>query len=126
MPLRRSKSLFGTDKLDTEGYLDATALRKQNLANSAADDDDEDDNTDGEEEEQAEGAGGLSSGCGVGLLGGENPEGEANSSSCQGGPFSALTPSMWPSKGNSTYIQTVLRYCVVTHFSQPTTTVRNF
>ena len=109
MPLRRSKSLFGTDKLDTEGYLDATALRKQNLVNSAADDDDEDDNTDGEEEEQAEGAGGLSSGCGVGLLGGENPEGEANSSSCQGGPFSALTPSMWPSKGNSTY----KLYCVI-------------
>ena len=35
----------------------------------------------------------------VGLLGGENPEGEANSGSCQGGPFSALTRSMWPSKG---------------------------
>ena len=42
MPLRRSKSLFGTDKLDTEGYLDPYALRKQNLNTSAMDDDDDD------------------------------------------------------------------------------------
>ena len=33
------------------------------------------------------------------MISGENPEGEANSGSCQGGPFSALTRSMWPSKG---------------------------
>jgi hypothetical protein len=91
MPLRRSKSLFGTDKLsDTEGYLDPIALRKQNLVTSAMDDDDDD------EAEAADDN--LTS---VGLLGGENPEGETNSASCKGGPFSALTPSMWPSKGRS-------------------------
>ena len=100
MPLRRSKSLFGTDKLDTEGYLDPIALRKQNLDTSALDDDEDDDdeidNIDAYDEDQV-GDSVLSS---VGLLGGENPEGEANSGSCQGGPFSALTRSMWPSKGN--------------------------
>ena len=35
----------------------------------------------------------------VGLLGGDNPEGEADTAPCKGGPFSALTPSMWPAKG---------------------------
>ena len=48
MPLRRSKSLFGTDKLDTEGYLDPYALRKQNLNTSAMDDDDDDDTDHGD------------------------------------------------------------------------------
>ena len=42
----------------------------------------------------------------VGLLGGDNPEGEADTAPCKGGPFSALTPSMWPAKGTShTYTQ---------------------
>ena len=45
----------------------------------------------------------------VGLLGGENPEGEANSSACQGGPFSALTPSMWPSKGMLNFYKSALK-----------------
>ena len=52
--------------------------------------------------DENEGDSALSS---VGLLGGENPEGEANSSACQGGPFSALTPSMWPSKGMLNFLK---------------------
>lgn len=94
MPLRRSKSLFGTDKLPlAEGYLDPVSLRKQHLVTSAMDDDDDDD-----EEEMDEGTL-AAAGSTVGLLGGENPEGEAEAAPCKGGPFSALTPSMWPSQG---------------------------
>ena len=92
MPLRRSKSLFGTDKLE-EGYLDPISLRKAHLVTSAMDDDDDEDE-DGENDENKHNAQ-------VGILGGENPEGsEASSPPCKGGPFSALTSSMWPSKGN--------------------------
>lgn len=92
MPLRRSKSLFGTDKLPlAEGYLDPVSLRKQHLVTSAMDDEDDD-----EEEMDDEGHSAPST---VGLLGGENPEGEAEAAPCKGGPFSALTPSMWPSQG---------------------------
>ena len=95
MPLRRSKSLFGTDKLVEEGYLDPISLRKAHLVTSAMDDDDDDDEEAEEHDEHKQNAQ-------VGILGGENPEGsEANSPPCQGGPFSALTPSMWPSKGNN-------------------------
>ena len=50
MPLRRSKSLFGTDKLDTEGYLDPYALRKQNKMDDE-DEDEDNDNTDAYEEQ---------------------------------------------------------------------------
>ena len=32
-------------------------------------------------------------------MGGYNPEGESDTAPCKGGPFSALTPSMWPAKG---------------------------
>ena len=74
------------------------SLRKQNMDTSAMDDEEDDDDEVEHftyDEEQV-GDSVLSS---VGLLGGENPEGEANSGSCQGGPFSALTRSMWPSKG---------------------------
>ena len=93
MPLRRSKSLFGTDKLVEEGYLDPISLRKAHLVRSAMDDDDDDEEADEEHDDHKQNAQ-------VGILGGENPEGsEANSPPCQGGPFSALTPSMWPSKG---------------------------
>ena len=42
----------------------------------------------------------------VGLLGGDNPEGEADTAPCKGGPFSALTPSMWPAKGTSLTLST--------------------
>ena len=94
MPLRRSKSLFGTDKLE-EGYLDPISLRKAHLVTSAMDDDDEDD----EDEVEAENDENKHGSAQVGILGGENPEGEANSPPCKGGPFSALTPSMWPAKG---------------------------
>ena len=101
MPLRRSKSLFGTDKLE-EGYLDPISLRKAHLVTSAMDDDDEDE--DGENDENKHNAQ-------VGILGGENPEGsEASSPTCKGGPFSALTPSMWPSKGNKAIRNTRLSY----------------
>jgi len=91
--MRRSKSLFGTDKLE-DGYLDPISLRKAHLVNSAMDASDEDDEEEAENDENKH-----VSGAQVGILGGENPEGEANSPPCQGGPFSALTPSMWPSKG---------------------------
>ena len=93
MPLRRSKSLFGTDKLPlSEGYLDPISLRKQHLVNDENDDEEDFD----EEAAEAEDGRHLSS---VGLLGGDNPEGEADTAPCKGGPFSALTPSMWPAKG---------------------------
>ena len=95
MPLRRSKSLFGTDKLVEEGYLDPISLRKAHLVTSAMDDDDDNEEADEEHDDHKQNAQ-------VGILGGENPEGsEANSPPCQGGPFSALTPSMWPSKGDT-------------------------
>ncbi len=91
MPLRRSKSLFGTDKEPfAEGYLDPISLKAQHLA---LDDDEDDDDEDYEANE------GRQASSSVGLLGGENPEGEAYAAPCKGGPFSALTPSMWPSKG---------------------------
>lgn len=89
--MRRSKSLFGTDKL-ADGYLDPISLRKQHLVTSAMDDDDDD------EEEEEEADEGRQSSSVVGLLGGENPEGETDAAPCKGGPFSALTPSMWPTK----------------------------
>ena len=96
MPLRRSKSLFGTDKLTTlseHGYMDPISLRKQHLVTDENnDDDDEEEGTETEDQDGRH----LSS---VGLLGGDNPEGEADTAPCKGGPFSALTPSMWPAKG---------------------------
>lgn len=95
--------MFGVDKVPFAelGYLDPVALRKQNLVTSALDDDDEDED---EEEEECEDK------TSVGLLGGENPEGDANNASCKGGPFSALTPSMWPCKGNALLIQSVISW----------------
>ena len=73
-------------------------------------DDDEDDDDEIEHftyDEDQVGDSVLSS---VGLLGGENPEGEANSGSCQGGPFSALTRSMWPSKGKYQFFKIFQRF----------------
>ena len=59
----------------------------------ASSSDDDEDEVEAENDENKHGS------AQVGILGGENPEGEANSPPCKGGPFSALTPSMWPAKG---------------------------
>ncbi len=94
--MRRSKSLFGTDRLPIEeGYLDPISLRKKNVVDSALDDDDDQEFDDDHRSYDNH----LST---VGLLGsgGENPEGAAGTGPCNGGPFSALTPSMWPAKGD--------------------------
>ena len=55
MPLRRSKSLFGTDKLTAlseHGYMDPISLRKQHLVTDENDDDDEEEGTEPEDQGQ--------------------------------------------------------------------------
>ena len=81
MPLRRSKSLFGTDKLSAlnEGYMDPVSLRKQHLVTCAIDDENDDEEEEGAETEDQDGRH-LSS---VGLLGGYNPEGESDTAPCK-------------------------------------------
>ena len=53
MPLRRSKSLFGTDKLTTLselGYMDPISLRMQHLVTNENDDDDKEEGTEPEDQ----------------------------------------------------------------------------
>ena len=53
MPLRRSKSLFGTDKLTAlseHGYMDPISLRMQHLVTNENDDDDKEEGTEPEDQ----------------------------------------------------------------------------
>ena len=92
MALRRSRSLFGNDRRPAPsdaGYLDPDTLKK-NVVSSAVDDDDE------ELDDKSE----CPNNSGKFPWNSEHPEGSITSELLQqGGPFSALTPSMWPSKG---------------------------
>lgn len=79
--LIRSKSLNRPDpsSSSTSGYLSPARLKENKVIVSAVDDDDEEDD--------------IGGAIGIGLAL-EDPEGVT---SPQEGPFSALTPSMWPS-----------------------------